>query len=210
MKKQYVIILVLAVAAGFILAGLLVLAKHSSTSASGSNDLVAVTADEFGGPYTLIDHNSKTVTNKDYEGQYKLMYFGFTFCPAICPTELQKITVALNKMGEDAKAVHPLFITVDPERDTPQKMKDYIGSFHPSITGLSGSQAQVSAMLKAYKIYAAKVQDPSMTEYTMDHSTFIYFIGPDGRLLHIFKLDDTADDLAATMTAWIKQGQTRP
>lgn len=167
--------------------------------------LTPVSTDTFGGPFTLTDHNGKIVTEKSWPGQYKLMYFGFTYCPAICPTELQKITAALNKMGDKAKPVQPLFITVDPERDTAKKMKDYIASFHPSIVGLTGTQAQIDAMLKTYKIYAAKVQDPSMTDYTVDHSTFVYFIAPDGRLLHIFKLDDTADILAATMNAWIEQ-----
>lgn len=167
--------------------------------------LMAVTQDAFGGPFSLMDHHGNSVTEKTYAGQYKLMYFGFTFCPAICPTELSKITASLNALGEDAKRIQPIFVTVDPERDTVQKMKSYVELFHPSLVGLTGTQDQISSMLKSYKIFAAKVDDPNLTEYTMDHSSFIYLIAPDGRLLHIFKIGDTADAMTTTIRAWLEK-----
>lgn len=168
------------------------------------NDLNPVSAEAFGGPFTLTDHTGKTVTDKDFAGAYRLIYFGFTFCPAICPTELQKISTALDILGEEAKDVQPLFITVDPGRDTVEVMKNYISLFHPRLIGLTGTQAQIDSVLKAYKVYAARVQDETMTDYTMDHSSFIYFLDPENRLLRIYKTDDTAAYIARDMADWLE------
>ena len=161
-------------------------------SASINKNVVAA---NFGGPFTLINEDGEQVTQDDFKGQYRLIYFGFTFCPAICPTELQKITAALNELGPAGEKIKPIFITVDPERDTVETMKQYIGSFHPNFTGLSGSMAQIDQAKKSYKIYAAKVQDETMSDYTMDHSSYIYFLDPDDNLVRIFKIDDTAQDM---------------
>lgn len=156
-------------------------------------------AEDFGGPFTLTDHTGKKVTEKDYEGQWRLVYFGFTFCPAICPTELAKMTKALNAVGDKAGSITPLFITVDPERDTVDVMKGYVGSFHPRLIGLTGTPDQIKKAAKEYKIYYAKVDDPALTEYTMDHSSFIYFIDPDNNLRAIFRTNDDADVMAAAI-----------
>lgn len=204
--KQRLLILALAVLGGLLLAALLAMLNKPAVMTQAPSDpnvLIAVTNDAFGGPFTLTDHTGKTVTEKDFTGTYRLIYFGFTFCPAICPTELQKITAALNAMGDKGKVVQPIFVTVDPERDTPAVMKNYVSLFHPSLIGLSGTPEQVKDMLKTYKIYASKVKDPQMTDYTMDHSSFIYFMAPDDRLLHIFKTPDQAPYLTETMTRWI-------
>ncbi len=183
----------------------IVVASFQKLGGSNAPRLMAVTQDAFGGPFSLTGHTGKTITEKTYAGQYKLMYFGFTFCPAICPTELSKMTAALNVLGEDAKKIQPIFVTVDPERDTVQKMKSYVELFHPSLVGLTGTPDQISSMLKSYKIFAAKVDDPNLTEYTMDHSSFIYLMAPDGRLLHIFKIGDNADVMATTIRAWLEK-----
>lgn len=206
MKTKHILTLVITLIVAMALAyGLTHLEKSSPDNAP--HGLLAVTDDVFGGPFTLTDHNGKTVTEKNYGGTYKLIYFGFTFCPAICPTELAKITSALNTLGEDSKKIQPLFITVDPERDTVEKMKSYVGLFHPSLVGLTGTPEQIKATTKAYKIYAAKVQDPSLSEYTMDHSSFVYLIAPDGRLLYIFKSSDDAQTMASITRQWISQLQ---
>lgn len=155
-----------------------------------------VVAEDFGGPFTLTDHTGKKVTEKDYNGQWRLMYFGFTFCPAICPTELAKMTKALNAVGDKANKITPLFITIDPERDTVDVMKGYVASFHPRLIGLTGTAEQIKKVAKEYKIYYAKVDDPAMTEYTMDHSSFIYFIDPDNNLRAIIRAGDDAGVLA--------------
>ncbi len=204
MNKQRMIPILLAAVAGLILAG--VFAYFAPKQApQDANPLMAVTEDAFGGPFTMTDHNGKTVTEKDFAGQYRLIFFGFTYCPAICPTELAKITKVMQLLGDKAKDVHPIYVTVDPERDTPAKMKNYVEMFHPSITGLTGTAEQTKAITKAYKIYYAKVDDPKLSEYTMDHSSFTYFLGPDDRLLHIFKLPDTAEQMADIVSRWISE-----
>ena len=146
----------------------------------------------LGGPFELTDHNNTIFTHHDLENTYHLIYFGFTYCPAICPTELQKITAALNELGEQAKDILPIFISIDPERDTVKKMKDYVDFFHPSLIGLTGTKDQIEKVKKLYKVYAAKAQDENATDYTMDHSSYIYFIGHDGQLIKIFSIDDSA------------------
>lgn len=170
------------------------------------NALLPVTSDTFGGPFSLTDHTGETFTDKDLLGQYQLIYFGFTYCPAICPTELQKMTSALNILEEKADQIQPVFITVDPERDTAEVMKTYISSFHPRFIGLTGTAEATEQIKRGYKVYAAKVDDPAFTEYTVDHSSFIYFISPEGQLLHIFKIEDSAQYLADTMSKWLDQG----
>lgn len=157
---------------------------------------VPVAGVKIGGPFTLTDHNGKVVTDQDYAGSYKLIYFGFTFCPSICPTELQKMTKAMNALGEQSKAVQPLFITIDPERDTVDVMKDYISLFGSRFVGLTGTTDQIGDVLKSYRVFAQKAQDPSMDEYTMDHSSFIYFMSPEGDLLAIYRVQDSADTIA--------------
>lgn len=203
MNKQRLLIVLLAVIAGLGIAALIALASIEKGTSGG---LQPVTEDSFGGPLTsLTKHTGERVADDDFEGRYKIIYFGFTYCPAICPTELAKMTAALNSLGADAEKIQPLFITVDPERDTVEAMKNYVSLFHPSLIGLTGAPDDIARVLKDYKIYAAKVKDETMTEYTMDHSSFLYFIAPDGRLLHIFKMQDDAEHMSAVMHAWIQK-----
>lgn len=154
-----------------------------------------VVAKNFGGPFTLTDHTGKTVTDQNFNGQYRLIYFGFTYCPAICPTELQRISTVLKELGDKGKQIQPIFVTVDPERDTAEIMKNYVSMFHPRLVGLTGTPEQIKQITSGYKIYYAKVQDDSMSDYTMDHSSFIYFMGPDDSLLRIFKMSDSIEDI---------------
>lgn len=147
---------------------------------------------EIGGPFTLVKHTGETVTDKDFQDTYKLIYFGFTYCPAVCPTELQKMTAALKDLGALQDKITPILISVDPGRDTPEVLREYVDFFHPKLIGLTGTQAQIDTVLKSYKVYAAKVEDEEATDYTMDHSSFIYFMAPDDTLLKIFRTQDTA------------------
>ena len=157
----------------------------------------------FGGPFTLTDQDGKEVTEKDYEGQYRLIYFGFTYCPAICPTELQRMASVLKDLSPKGDLITPIFITVDPERDTVDTMKQYVELFHPRLIGLTGTPEQIKEITKAYKIYYAKVQDETMSDYTMDHSSFIYFMAPNNDLLKIFKMDDEIDYMVKTIHRFI-------
>lgn len=156
---------------------------------------------KIGGSFNgLLDQNGKAVRDAQFAGKYKLVFFGFTYCPSICPTELQKNVTALKTLSPSARArLTPVFITIDPARDTPAALKTYLAMFSKDIVGLTGTQAQIDTVVKDWKIYATRVQTPEMTTYTMDHSTFTYFIGPDGALIEVFRMAQGADILAETL-----------
>ena len=164
---------------------------------SSSEKPLPVAGLEIGGPFSLTDHTGKAVTEKEYAGKYQLTYFGFTYCPAICPTELQKVSRVIKALEKNkpelAEKVQPLFITVDPMRDTVEVMKDYVSLFHPKLVGLTGTQPQIDFVTKAYRIFARKVDDPEQNDYTVDHSSYLYLMGPDNKLLGIYRMDDDAD-----------------
>lgn len=141
---------------------------------------------QIGGPFTLVDHTGRQVTQADFSDRHLLIYFGYTYCPDVCPTELQVMTEALDLLGEDASEIRPLFITVDPERDTVPAMADYVAHFYDSFVGLTGSPEQVAAAAKAYRVYFAKGPRDEDGVYLMDHSSFVYLMGRDGAYLAHF------------------------
>jgi protein SCO1/2 len=140
---------------------------------SGTGGVIQASVD-IGGPFELIDQHGKPVSDKTFRGQYMLIYFGYGFCPDVCPTELSNMASALDVLGTKAKNVQPIFITVDPERDTPEFLADYVANFHPRLIGLTGTPEQVKAAAKAYKVYYAKATKPGETDYLMDHTSFVY------------------------------------
>lgn len=151
---------------------------------------------KVGGPFELVDETGATVTEADFAGKLKLVYFGFTFCPDVCPTELAKIAIALEELGPLADEVTPIFITVDPERDDVEAVAAYTDHFWPTMVGLTGSPEQIDAAAKAYRVYYRKVEDPgSSADYTMDHSSIIYLMGPDGRFIDFFSANATPEDI---------------
>ncbi len=133
----------------------------------------------IGGSFTLVDHTGKAVTDADYRGKPMAVFFGFTHCPEVCPTTLFEITTRLKKLGPEADKLQVLFVTVDPERDTPQQLALYLQSFDPRIVGLSGTQEQVDATVAAYKAYAKRI--PTDGGYTMDHTASTYLMDAQGR-----------------------------
>ncbi len=134
-----------------------------------------------GGPFDLVDHTGQRRTDADFRGKLLLIYFCFTRCPDACPTELLAISLALDKLGRATDAVQPLFITVDPERDTPAVLADYVASFHPRLVGLTGEPAAIKTLAHAYKTFFARSAGGSAGNYSIDHTGFIYVVGPDGR-----------------------------
>ena len=140
---------------------------------------------KIGGTFTLVDHTGQVVTQADFSGRYMLVYFGYTFCPDICPTALQTMMNAYKQLSPEwQKRIAPLFITVDPERDTIEKMRGYVTTLHPALIGLTGTLEQITATAKTYKVYFAKVQsedDGSRSYYLVDHSSIIYLMDPQGR-----------------------------
>jgi protein SCO1/2 len=140
-----------------------------------------------GGPFTLTDHTGKRVTDKDFRGKYMLVFFGFTFCPDVCPGSLQVMTEALEQLGKKAERVTPLFISVDTERDTPEELARYVKSFHPTLVGLTGSPEDVAAAAKAYRVIYRRVKDERSTAgFTYDHTTFFYLMDPNGEFVTHF------------------------
>lgn len=160
---------------------------------------------KIGGPFTLVEHTGQTVSDTDFHGKYLIVYFGYTYCPDVCPTALQVIANALDALGPDATAVQPLFITVDPQRDTVAVLADYVAAFHPRLIGLTGTAEQVAEVEKAYRVYAAKAPTAQEDEpYLMDHSTFTYLMGPDGRYLTTFFQNTSAQKMAQTIKEIIR------
>lgn len=151
----------------------------------------------IGGPFELVDHNGRTVTEKDFAGRLMLVYFGFTHCPDICPTGLQTIAIAMDQLGAAAEKVQPILITVDPERDTPAVMKDYVQAFHERLVGLTGSPEQVAKVAREYRVYYQKVTlKESSLGYSVDHSGFIYLMDGQGKYLSHFRHDATPEQMA--------------
>jgi cytochrome oxidase Cu insertion factor (SCO1/SenC/PrrC family) len=189
---------VIAIALALILAGSAFFLTPSRPIASGSGTALV------GGPFALTDQTGKRVTDKDYLGHYTLVFFGYTFCPDVCPTELQVMSAALDKLGAKADAIQPLFITIDPERDTVDVMKQYVANFYPRLVGLTGSPQDIAGAAKAYRVYYAKVPGKSgATDYLMDHSSIVYLMDKQGMFLKHFTYTTDADALAKALEAAI-------
>lgn len=138
----------------------------------------------IGGPFELVGKDGTTVTDKVFRGKYMLVFFGFTHCPDICPAELQVMAAALDELGEDANKVVPIFITVDPERDTPRVVADYVMNFGPRFVGLSGTPEQIAKAAEAYRVTYEKHQEEGAGDnYSVDHSAIAYLMGPDGKYI---------------------------
>ncbi|MEE8213224.1 MAG: SCO family protein [Alphaproteobacteria bacterium] len=146
-------------------------------------------AADIGGPFRLIDHTGKRVTEADFKGRYMLLFFGYTHCPDVCPAELQTMGRAMDRLAAKGDNIVPVFISVDPERDSPAILKAYVAAFHPSMVGLTGSAAEIKAAAKAYKVYYRKQPGakPGDTKILMDHTSFIYLVGPDGKVVALIR-----------------------
>ena len=139
-----------------------------------------------GGPFELTDHTGARRTDADFRGKLLLVYFGYTHCPDICPTDLQAMTAAVDRLGPAGESVQPLFITIDPERDTVEHLAGYVPLFHPRLIGLTGEAGEIRRVARAYKVYYAKVRESGGADYAIDHTGFIYLVGADGRYLGFF------------------------
>jgi protein SCO1 len=151
-----------------------------------------------GGPFRLEDQNGKPVTDQDMKGRPFLVFFGFTHCPDVCPTTLFDMSQVMHTLGPDADRVGALFITVDPERDTPAVVKDYMSNFDPHLRGLTGDQASIDAAIRAYRVYAKKVPLQG-GDYTMDHTAIVYLMDKDGQFVAPFDLKRKPEAAAADL-----------
>jgi len=161
----------------------------------------------IGGSFTLVDQSGATRRPEDFEGRYMLINFGYTYCPDICPSTLLAMTEALDLLAaaepEAAKQVVPIFITIDPERDTVEALASYARSFHPDLVALTGSLEEIAAAARAYRVYYRKAESEDAGDYLMDHSAFIYLMGPDGRYLTHFSHATRSREMAEKIASYV-------
>ena len=155
-----------------------------------------------GGPFNLVDQNAKPITDQDLKGHPFLVFFGFTHCPDVCPTTLFEVSEILRAAGPGAKDARALFITVDPERDTPAVLKDYLASFDPRVIGVTGDSEAIAAVIKSYRVYAKKVPTDG-GGYTMDHTAIVYLMGKDGRFVAPFNMKRRPEEAAADLKRYL-------
>ena len=157
---------------------------------------------QLGGDFTLTAHTGERVSNKDFNDKYMLIYFGDSYCPDVCPLELAKLTLGLNQLedeGYDTSPLQPLFISIDPERDTAAALKEYVKDFHPRLIGLTGSMEEIQDVARKYRVYFKKRQQDGVEGYLMDHQSFIFVMAPGGDYVRLFSAKDKPEDIAAAM-----------
>jgi protein SCO1/2 len=189
--------LIAFVIAGFLIGALAGAAILLLTTPQGGQPVESSGTALIGGPFSLVGADGKPVTDRDFRGRYMLIFFGFTHCPDICPAEMQVIAQALDQLGDKAKTVVPVFITLDPERDTPEAMANYVKSFGPNFVGLTGSPEAIAAAAKGYRVSYSKVENKdSPGDYSVDHSALVYLMDPEGRYMTHFSYGLSADQMA--------------
>ena len=195
-RSARIILVSAAALGGLVLCFSLVLLAGGLMSPAGAPQTAAI-----GGPFRLTNQNGTTVTEQDLKGAPFLVFFGFTHCPEVCPTTLFEISEIFRKLGPDADRARAVFVTIDPERDTPGALKDYLSSFDPHMVGLTGDAAELAAVAKAYRVYYKKV--PLEQDYTMDHTTIVYLMDKEGRFVSPFSLKRTTDAAAADLRRYL-------
>lgn len=201
-----VVMLALVAAIVVLASAAVVWLRPGAPAPTAESGVMRVAGAAIGGPFQLVDHSGQAVSEADFAGRFMLIYFGFTHCPDICPTELQVMANAVDALDADGARVAPLFITVDPERDTPAHLKDYVAAFHPKMIGLTGTPEQIAAVAKAYKVYFSKQPSAGASaEYQVDHTSFVYLMGPDGILRSVFRSGTSAKAMAGEIRAQIRQ-----
>ena len=162
----------------------------------------------IGGPFTLTDQNGARFDSRSLEGKYRLVYFGYTFCPDVCPVDLQQIGLAMKRFeAEDAARaarLQPLFITTDPERDTPAVLKEYVSAFHPRLIGLTGTPQEIAAVSKAHGVWSSKKDTEGASDYLVDHSRMAVLFGPEGEPIAILAHQEGADAILAELKTWVR------
>ncbi|MHA6721585.1 SCO family protein [Sphingomonas sp. RS2018] len=162
----------------------------------------------IGGPFALTDQDGRAVTDRSFAGKYRIMYFGYTFCPDVCPVDVQVIGAGLKAFETSdpaaAAKVVPIFVSVDPERDTPAVVKQFVGAFHPRMVGLTGRVADVTALAKAYGVFFAKQKPAPGGGYMVDHSRQAYLMSPDGAPIALLPTEKGADAVAGELQRWVK------
>lgn len=154
---------------------------------------------DIGGPFELTDHTGAQFTRDDLAGDYALIYFGYTFCPDVCPTELGLMAEAIDLLEGDGERVRPVMITIDPERDTPDVLSEYVPLFHERLVGLTGTEQEVRDVATKYRVFYRRFEDPNYTYYLMDHTSFVYLLSPTGEIASMFRYQTPPEEIAATI-----------
>jgi protein SCO1/2 len=191
-------IVIFLVGLAVLLGALVVEYRYLNAPGASVGESAVPSAVSIGGPFTLIDQQGVTRHADDFRGKLMLIYFGYTYCPDVCPTELQTMSDALDKLGATGEAVQPIFITVDPQRDTTEQLKNYAENFHPRLLALTGSVAQIAEVAHAYKVFYQSVKRGD-GEYLVDHSSIVYLMDRDGRYVTHFGGNLTAEQMAAAI-----------
>ncbi len=178
------------------------------SACSGAAEEPPLKGAAIGGPFALTNQDGRKVTDRDFAGRYRIMYFGFTHCPDVCPLDLAVIGQAMRRFEESdperAARVVPIFVSVDPERDSPAVLKEYVAAFHPRLVGLTGTPQQVADMVKSYGAYGAKEAPKPDGGYNVNHSRVAELIGPDGKPIALLPWDKGAEAVAAELERWVK------
>ena len=206
MKKSHVFTILITAIVGLTIIGFTAYKVNLANSDNGGRVVKTSGKALVGGPFNMVNQDGEPVTEKDFRGKYMLIFFGYTFCPDVCPTELQVITAALEQLGDGAKNIQPVFVSIDPERDTPAVMKEYVANFYPGMIGLTGSKEQVAEMAKRFLVVYSKVAETGTPakEYAMDHTSSTYLMGPDGNFIKHFSYGTDPDKLAKGLLAAIR------
>jgi protein SCO1 len=200
MPPKTFVVAVLALAASF-LASDVSADSQPPTAAQMMDDLMFGRV-PIGGPFSLVDQNGRRRSDSEFRGRLMIVYFGYTFCPDVCPTDLMAITQALDELGPLAEGIQPVFITLDPERDD-QVMAEYLSAFHKSFIGLTGSPREIREVANAYKAFYVRMQDPQTGEYSIDHSGVIYLLGRDGKYLGFMPPQTAPDHLIEILRKYL-------
>jgi protein SCO1/2 len=194
-RSSHILLIFSAFLAGLaIFLGVILFASHYQGNGPG--------ASAIGGPFKLIDQNGKPITDQDMKGKPYLVFFGYTHCPDICPTTLFELSEVMRALGPDADKTRALFISIDPERDTPAAMKDYLSSFDPHLMGATGDAKAIGVAEKEYRVYAKKVPGEN-GDYSMDHTALVYLMDKDGRFVAPFRLDRKPEAAAADLRKYM-------
>jgi protein SCO1 len=191
-----------ALVLGAFVAGLVVCFAAVLMLTSRGPNAIITQQSSVGGPFRLIDQNGKPISDDSLRGKPFLVFFGFTHCPDICPTTLFEVSEVMRSLGPDADRTAALFVTVDPERDTPDKLKDYLSSFDPHLRGVTGEPDAVAAVAKAYRVYYKKVPTDK-GDYTMDHTAIVYLMDKNGQFVAPFKMNRSPADAAADLRKYL-------
>ncbi|MGN6619734.1 MAG: SCO family protein [Sphingomonas sp.] len=177
-----------------------------SPNASGSTEAPPLAGATIGGPFQLIDQDGKPVSDRDFAGRYRIMYFGYTFCPDVCPTDMQNLGAAMRQLDKtDPKLstrITPIFVSVDPARDTPAVLKPFVSAFYPRLVGLTGSASAIAATAKEYRVFYQRQPATPGGSYIVQHSDQAILFGPDGKPLAIVPVSESPQAIVATLERW--------